>query len=207
MSPNYPEPYPPGKECDWKVTVSPDYVIALVFNMYVPFPWVGDQGVRAPVGFQRGSLGEYTQVCWERSSPSTGGVGVPKGRDASIYVTSVMCPLRHSVALHIFFFNLIIINEVAIIISFFLTSKAVEIQEVGPFWILVFCLPAFLPLLSLGPFQHAPQPANRLRFFSCAPPLSPLFPLIFRERERNINLLVHLFMRSLVASCMFPDLG
>lgn len=36
LSPNYPEPYPPGKECDWKVTVSPDYVIALVFNMYVP---------------------------------------------------------------------------------------------------------------------------------------------------------------------------
>ena len=36
LSPNYPEPYPPGKECDWKLTVSPDYVIALVFNMYVP---------------------------------------------------------------------------------------------------------------------------------------------------------------------------
>lgn len=36
LSPQYPEPYPPGKECDWKLTVSPDYVIALVFNMYVP---------------------------------------------------------------------------------------------------------------------------------------------------------------------------
>ncbi|XP_056651097.1 CUB and sushi domain-containing protein 2 isoform X3 [Monodelphis domestica] len=34
LSPNYPEPYPPGKECDWKVTVSPDYVIALVFNTF-----------------------------------------------------------------------------------------------------------------------------------------------------------------------------
>ncbi|KAK2494927.1 hypothetical protein MC885_002370, partial [Smutsia gigantea] len=34
LSPNYPEPYPPGKECDWKVTVSPDYVIALVFNIF-----------------------------------------------------------------------------------------------------------------------------------------------------------------------------
>uniref|UniRef100_A0A8C9L9W8 CUB and Sushi multiple domains 2 n=1 Tax=Pavo cristatus TaxID=9049 RepID=A0A8C9L9W8_PAVCR len=33
LSPQYPEPYPPGKECDWKLTVSPDYVIALVFNM------------------------------------------------------------------------------------------------------------------------------------------------------------------------------
>ncbi|OWK58649.1 CUB and sushi domain-containing protein 1 [Lonchura striata] len=33
LSPQYPEPYPPGKECDWKLTVSPDYVIALVFNV------------------------------------------------------------------------------------------------------------------------------------------------------------------------------
>uniref|UniRef100_A0A8C5NLT2 CUB and Sushi multiple domains 2 n=4 Tax=Passeriformes TaxID=9126 RepID=A0A8C5NLT2_JUNHY len=30
----YPEPYPPGKECDWKLTVSPDYVIALVFSVF-----------------------------------------------------------------------------------------------------------------------------------------------------------------------------
>lgn len=45
LSPHYPEPYPPGKECDWKVTVSPDYVIALVFNMYVPSPRVGEEGV------------------------------------------------------------------------------------------------------------------------------------------------------------------
>ena len=36
LSPQYPEPYPPGKECDWQLTVSPDYVIALVFNTYVP---------------------------------------------------------------------------------------------------------------------------------------------------------------------------
>uniref|UniRef100_A0A8C3LRI7 CUB and Sushi multiple domains 2 n=1 Tax=Chrysolophus pictus TaxID=9089 RepID=A0A8C3LRI7_CHRPC len=34
LSPQYPEPYPPGKECDWKLTVSPDYVIALVFNIF-----------------------------------------------------------------------------------------------------------------------------------------------------------------------------
>ncbi|XP_061452290.1 CUB and sushi domain-containing protein 2 isoform X5 [Rhineura floridana] len=34
LSPNYPEPYPPGKECDWKLTVSPDYVIALVFQIF-----------------------------------------------------------------------------------------------------------------------------------------------------------------------------
>uniref|UniRef100_H2ZUU8 CUB and Sushi multiple domains 2 n=1 Tax=Latimeria chalumnae TaxID=7897 RepID=H2ZUU8_LATCH len=31
LSPQYPDPYPHGKECDWKVTVSPDYVIALTF--------------------------------------------------------------------------------------------------------------------------------------------------------------------------------
>ncbi|KAJ6652285.1 hypothetical protein lerEdw1_012753 [Lerista edwardsae] len=34
LSPNYPEPYPPGKECDWKLTASPDYVIALVFHTF-----------------------------------------------------------------------------------------------------------------------------------------------------------------------------
>ncbi|XP_044280900.1 CUB and sushi domain-containing protein 2-like [Varanus komodoensis] len=34
LSPNYPEPYPPGKECDWKLTVSPDDVIALVFHTF-----------------------------------------------------------------------------------------------------------------------------------------------------------------------------
>ncbi|XP_034269262.1 CUB and sushi domain-containing protein 2 isoform X2 [Pantherophis guttatus] len=34
LSPGYPEPYPPGKECDWKLTVSPDYVIALVFHTF-----------------------------------------------------------------------------------------------------------------------------------------------------------------------------
>ncbi|GCB63272.1 hypothetical protein scyTo_0013182 [Scyliorhinus torazame] len=32
LSPFYPEPYPHGKECDWKVTVSPDYVISLTFQ-------------------------------------------------------------------------------------------------------------------------------------------------------------------------------
>ncbi|XP_037683717.1 CUB and sushi domain-containing protein 2 isoform X4 [Choloepus didactylus] len=38
LSPDYPEPYPPGKECDWKVTVSPDFVIALVFNIFTLEP-------------------------------------------------------------------------------------------------------------------------------------------------------------------------
>ena len=57
--PNYPEPYPPGKECDWKVTVSPDYVIALVFNMYVPFPRVGGGGLSAGRGADLGP-GEHT---------------------------------------------------------------------------------------------------------------------------------------------------
>nr|XP_015204236.1 PREDICTED: CUB and sushi domain-containing protein 2 isoform X1 [Lepisosteus oculatus] len=31
LSPEYPEPYPHGHECDWTVTVTPDYVIALNF--------------------------------------------------------------------------------------------------------------------------------------------------------------------------------
>ncbi|XP_032808661.2 CUB and sushi domain-containing protein 3-like isoform X1 [Petromyzon marinus] len=31
LSPNYPEPYPPGKECDWQVTVTADNVISLTF--------------------------------------------------------------------------------------------------------------------------------------------------------------------------------
>ncbi|XP_058853305.1 CUB and sushi domain-containing protein 2-like [Acipenser ruthenus] len=34
LSPEYPEPYPHGKECDWTITVSPDYVIALSFNHF-----------------------------------------------------------------------------------------------------------------------------------------------------------------------------
>lgn len=32
LSPDYPEPYPHGRECDWTVTVTQDYVIALSFN-------------------------------------------------------------------------------------------------------------------------------------------------------------------------------
>lgn len=32
LSPDYPEPYPHGRECDWTVTVTQDYVIALNFN-------------------------------------------------------------------------------------------------------------------------------------------------------------------------------
>lgn len=32
LSPDYPAPYPHGKECDWTVTVTQDYVIALNFN-------------------------------------------------------------------------------------------------------------------------------------------------------------------------------
>lgn len=32
LSPDYPEPYPHGRECDWTVSVTPDYVIALSFN-------------------------------------------------------------------------------------------------------------------------------------------------------------------------------
>lgn len=35
LSPNYPQPYPPGKECDWRVRVNPDFVIALIFKRYL----------------------------------------------------------------------------------------------------------------------------------------------------------------------------
>ncbi|XP_029103994.1 CUB and sushi domain-containing protein 1 isoform X1 [Scleropages formosus] len=34
LSPEYPEPYPHGRECDWTVTVTPDYVIVLTFNQF-----------------------------------------------------------------------------------------------------------------------------------------------------------------------------
>ncbi|GCB63419.1 hypothetical protein scyTo_0000153 [Scyliorhinus torazame] len=34
LSPNYPQPYPHGKECDWRIKVSPDYVIALIFKSF-----------------------------------------------------------------------------------------------------------------------------------------------------------------------------
>lgn len=35
LSPNYPQPYPPGKECDWRIKVNPDFVIALIFKRYL----------------------------------------------------------------------------------------------------------------------------------------------------------------------------
>uniref|UniRef100_A0A5G2R948 CUB and Sushi multiple domains 1 n=1 Tax=Sus scrofa TaxID=9823 RepID=A0A5G2R948_PIG len=34
LSPNYPQPYPPGRECDWRVKVNPDFVIALIFKSF-----------------------------------------------------------------------------------------------------------------------------------------------------------------------------
>uniref|UniRef100_A0AAX7V0K9 CUB and Sushi multiple domains 2 n=1 Tax=Astatotilapia calliptera TaxID=8154 RepID=A0AAX7V0K9_ASTCA len=34
LSPDYPEPYPHGRECDWTVTVTQDYVISLTFNQF-----------------------------------------------------------------------------------------------------------------------------------------------------------------------------
>ncbi|XP_046885306.1 CUB and sushi domain-containing protein 1-like [Hypomesus transpacificus] len=34
LSPNYPQPYPPGKECDWNIKVNPDFVIALIFKSF-----------------------------------------------------------------------------------------------------------------------------------------------------------------------------
>uniref|UniRef100_H2M2H5 CUB and Sushi multiple domains 1 n=1 Tax=Oryzias latipes TaxID=8090 RepID=H2M2H5_ORYLA len=34
LSPNYPKPYPPGKECDWRIRVNTDFVIALIFKSF-----------------------------------------------------------------------------------------------------------------------------------------------------------------------------
>ncbi|KAM4836887.1 CUB and sushi domain-containing protein 1 [Thomomys bottae] len=34
LSPNYPQPYPPGKECDWRIKVNADFVIALIFKSF-----------------------------------------------------------------------------------------------------------------------------------------------------------------------------
>uniref|UniRef100_A0A8C5D3L1 CUB and Sushi multiple domains 1 n=1 Tax=Gouania willdenowi TaxID=441366 RepID=A0A8C5D3L1_GOUWI len=34
LSPNYPQPYPPGKECDWRIRVNPDFVVALIFKSF-----------------------------------------------------------------------------------------------------------------------------------------------------------------------------
>ncbi|XP_036397589.1 CUB and sushi domain-containing protein 1-like [Megalops cyprinoides] len=34
LSPEYPEPYPHGRECDWTVTVASDHVIVLSFNQF-----------------------------------------------------------------------------------------------------------------------------------------------------------------------------
>ncbi|XP_032960426.1 CUB and sushi domain-containing protein 1 [Rhinolophus ferrumequinum] len=34
LSPNYPQPYPPGKECDWRIKVNPDFVISLMFKSF-----------------------------------------------------------------------------------------------------------------------------------------------------------------------------
>uniref|UniRef100_A0A9J8ATL8 CUB and Sushi multiple domains 2 n=1 Tax=Cyprinus carpio carpio TaxID=630221 RepID=A0A9J8ATL8_CYPCA len=34
LSPEYPEPYPHGRECDWTVTVMPDHIISLTFNHF-----------------------------------------------------------------------------------------------------------------------------------------------------------------------------
>lgn len=84
LSPNYPEPYPPGKECDWKVTVSPDYVIALVFNMYVPFSGVGDEGFRAARGADLGLWVSIHRSAVSRVLRSKGGEGVLERRETSI---------------------------------------------------------------------------------------------------------------------------
>ena len=96
LSPNYPEPYPPGKECDWKVTVSPDYVIALVFNMYVPFPRVGGGGLSAGRGADLGR-GEHTYgLCAQDSIP--GEVKESRGGETPALLEHLLCPALCSAA-------------------------------------------------------------------------------------------------------------
>ncbi|XP_029114257.1 CUB and sushi domain-containing protein 1-like isoform X1 [Scleropages formosus] len=34
LSPEYPEPYPHGQECDWTITVKPDYIVLLFFKQF-----------------------------------------------------------------------------------------------------------------------------------------------------------------------------
>ncbi|XP_060679965.1 CUB and sushi domain-containing protein 3 [Hemiscyllium ocellatum] len=38
LSPNYPHPYPHGKECDWTITVNNDYIISLTFISFTMEP-------------------------------------------------------------------------------------------------------------------------------------------------------------------------
>ncbi|GCC19449.1 hypothetical protein chiPu_0000001, partial [Chiloscyllium punctatum] len=38
LSPNYPHPYPHGKECDWTITVNKDYIISLTFISFTMEP-------------------------------------------------------------------------------------------------------------------------------------------------------------------------
>lgn len=35
LSPNFPHPYPHSRDCDWTITVNPDYVISLAFIRWV----------------------------------------------------------------------------------------------------------------------------------------------------------------------------
>ena len=98
LSPNYPEPYPPGKECDWKVTVSPDYVIALVFNMYVPFPRVGDGGLSVGRGADLGPGERTSGLCEQDSIP--GEVNGSRRGETPAFPEHLLCARHCALWLH-----------------------------------------------------------------------------------------------------------
>ncbi|XP_075718053.1 CUB and sushi domain-containing protein 1 [Rhinoderma darwinii] len=63
LSPNYPQPYPAGKECDWRIKVNPDFVIALIFKSFNMEPsydflhiYEGDNSNSPIIGSFQGSL-------------------------------------------------------------------------------------------------------------------------------------------------------
>lgn len=73
-------------------------------------------------------------------------------RETSIYWMSPVRPELCSVVSYIpSYLNLMIIDEVAVILSFLLTSEGVEIQKAGPCWILSPLLSCFPPLFPLAP--------------------------------------------------------
>ncbi|KAM3932341.1 CUB and sushi domain-containing protein 1 isoform 2-T2 [Leptodactylus fuscus] len=62
LSPNYPQPYPAGKECDWRIKVNPDFVIALIFKSFNMEPsydflhiYEGDNSNSPIIGSYQGS--------------------------------------------------------------------------------------------------------------------------------------------------------
>lgn len=123
LSPNYPEPYPPGKECDWKVTVSPDYVIALVFNMYVPFPGRETKGSEQLGG---SDLGVWVSMHRSAVNAWPGEVQEHQDEETRAFPESLLWAQNGAQWLHIYsyFFLLVII-----FFSFLLAPKLLRFRK------------------------------------------------------------------------------